>query len=142
MENRIERQFFARKPDKVAKNLLGKLLIARINNEYRVGKIVETEAYFGKNDTACHASSGKTKRNEVMFGSAGRAYVYLIYGMYFCLNIVTEKENVPSAVLIRAVEPVHPKIKEPLSSLRKETAGPGRLCRWFGIDRDLNGENV
>ena len=91
------------------------------------GKIVEVEAYVGSQDKACHASKGRTQRTEVMFGPAGVAYVYLIYGMYHCLNVVTEREEFPSAVLIRAIE------------LNGELIdGPGRLCRALQIDRRLN----
>ena len=91
------------------------------------GKIVEVEAYVGPQDKACHASKGRTQRTDVMFGPAGVAYVYLIYGMYHCLNVVTEREEFPSAVLIRAIE-----IDGELID------GPGRLCRALQIDRRLN----
>ncbi len=91
--------------------------------------ITETEAYCGPKDLASHASKGRTKRTEIMFGPPGFAYVYLIYGMYYCLNIVTEKENYPAAVLIRAVD-------------ANGLNGPGKLCRFFKIDRALNGEDI
>jgi DNA-3-methyladenine glycosylase len=91
------------------------------------GKIVEVEAYIGPQDKACHASKGRTQRTDVMFGPGGVAYVYLIYGMYHCLNVVTEREEFPSAVLIRAIE-----INGELID------GPGRLCRALQIDRRLN----
>jgi DNA-3-methyladenine glycosylase len=91
------------------------------------GKIVEVEAYVGQDDKACHASKGRTQRTDVMFGPGGIAYVYLIYGMYHCLNVVTEREDFPAAVLIRAVE-----IDGELID------GPGRLCRAMQIDRSLN----
>ncbi|MDE3220418.1 MAG: DNA-3-methyladenine glycosylase [Nitrospirota bacterium] len=91
------------------------------------GKIVEVEAYVGSQDRACHASKGRTARTDVLFGEAGVAYVYLIYGMYHCLNVVTEREQFPSAVLIRAIE-----IDGELID------GPGRLCRALQIDRRLN----
>src|SRR5207247_10399051 len=93
----------------------------------RVGKIIEVEAYVGPQDKACHASKGRTQRTEVLFGPPGVAYVYLIYGMYHCLNVVTEREEFPSAVLIRAIE-----IDGELID------GPGRLCRALQIDRYLN----
>ncbi len=91
------------------------------------GKIIEVEAYVGAEDKACHASKGRTQRTDVMFGPGGVAYVYLIYGMYHCLNVVTEREEFPSAVLIRAIE-----IDGELID------GPGRLCRALQIDRRLN----
>jgi DNA-3-methyladenine glycosylase len=91
------------------------------------GKIVEVEAYVGPQDKACHASKGRTQRTDVMFGPGGVAYVYLIYGMYHCLNVVTEREEFPSAILIRAIE-----IDGELID------GPGRLCRALQIDRRLN----
>ena len=95
--------------------------------------IVETEAYTS-NDPACHAARGKTKRNEVMFGPGGYSYVYFIYGMYHCLNFVTEKNNTPGAVLIRAVEIVE---CEP-----KTANGPGKLCRYFMIDKNYNNIDI
>jgi DNA-3-methyladenine glycosylase len=107
--------------------LIGKYLVRVIDGRVLAGKIVEVEAYVGSQDRACHASKGRTQRTEVMFGPAGVAYVYLIYGMYHCLNVVTEREEFPSAVLIRAVE-----IDGELID------GPGRLCRALQIDRRLN----
>jgi DNA-3-methyladenine glycosylase len=90
----------------VARALLGQRLVRLVDGRRTAGIIVETEAYIGGEDLACHASAGRTPRNQVMFGPAGHAYVYLIYGMYHCLNIVTEKEGFPAAVLIRALAPV------------------------------------
>jgi DNA-3-methyladenine glycosylase len=119
--------FYERDTLVVARNLLGKYLVRRLPGGVRAGRLVEVEAYVGPHDLACHASKGRTKRTEVMFGSAGRAYVYLIYGMYHCLNVVTERPDFPAAVLIRAVE--------------DETGlidGPGRVCRAYGIDLTLN----
>jgi len=96
------------------------------------GRIVETEAYVGPSDKACHASRGLTPRTRVMFGPPGYAYVYLIYGMHNCLNVVTEAEGSPAAVLIRAIEP--------FASIRGQNgSGPGRLCRVMEIDRGLGG---
>jgi DNA-3-methyladenine glycosylase len=98
------------------------------------GLITETEAYLGKDDPACHAARGKTTRNAVMFGPAGFSYVYFIYGMYYCLNFVTEEEGTPAAVLIRGLMMIEP---SPL-----HLNGPGKLCRHLGITRDHNGIDV
>ena len=101
---KLKREFFERKTLVVARELLGKYLIHRIGTKIISGMITETEAYHGFRDLASHASRGRTKRTEIMFGPAGHAYIYLIYGMYYCLNVVTEREEYPAAVLIRGVE--------------------------------------
>ena len=106
------------------------LLVRRSGDETRVGRIVETEAYLGPHDLAAHSSKGRTPRTEVMFGPPGHAYVYLIYGMYHCMNVVTQAEGLASAVLLRALEPVE--------NIEGRTQGPGLLCRAMGIDRTLN----
>jgi len=100
----------------------------------RVGRIVETEAYQGPRDLAAHSAKGRTTRTEVMFGPPGHAYVYLIYGMWNCLNVVARPEGVPHAVLVRALEPV--------AHLAARTWGPGLLCRAMHIDRRLNGTDL
>jgi DNA-3-methyladenine glycosylase len=123
----LPRSYFNRSTLTVARSLVGKYLIRCIDGREITGKIIEVEAYVGSQDRACHASKGRTQRTEVMFGPAGVAYVYLIYGMYHCLNVVTEREEFPSAVLIRAIE---------LDG--KLIDGPGRLCRALQIDRRLN----
>ena len=123
----LPHSYFNRPTVQVARSLIGKYLVREIDSRILAGKIVEVEAYVGSQDKACHASKGRTQRTEVMFGPAGVAYVYLIYGMYHCLNVVTEREEFPSAVLIRAVE-----IDGELID------GPGRLCRALQIDRRLN----
>ena len=111
-----------------------------------VGRIVETEAYIGPQDLACHASKGRTARTEVMFGPAGHAYVYFIYGFYNMLNMVTEATGYPAAVLIRAVEPVIGvelmKARRQNGALRNLASGPGKLCQAFAIDRTLNGADL
>ena len=123
----LPRSYFNRPTLTVARSLVGKYLIRCIDGREIAGKIVEVEAYVGSKDRACHASKGRTQRTEVMFGPAGVAYVYLIYGLYHCLNVVTEREEFPSAVLIRAIE------------LDGELIdGPGRLCRALEVDRRLN----
>ena len=123
----LPRTYFSRPTVTVARSLIGKYIVRVIDGRILAGKIVEVEAYVGSQDKACHASKGRTQRTEVMFGQAGVAYVYLIYGMYHCLNVVTEREEFPSAVLIRAIE-----IDGELID------GPGRLCRALEIDRGLN----
>ncbi|NQU99780.1 MAG: DNA-3-methyladenine glycosylase [Parcubacteria group bacterium] len=140
---KLSRKFYNQKTLKIAQDLLGKFLIRRYRGKKYVGKIVETEAYCGFKDKASHASRGMTKRNKIMFGRAGHVYIYMIYGMYFCLNIVTEKEKYPAAILIRAVEPIETKKiicrgKACLAS----TNGPGKLCRAFKINKSLNGEDL
>ncbi len=119
--------FYARPTVPVARSLLGKYLVRETSAGLRTGRIIEAEAYAGFHDRASHASRGRTPRTDVMFGHPGLAYVYLIYGMYHCLNVVTERLDYPAAVLIRAVEHEKDLID-----------GPGRLCRLFEIDRDLN----
>ena len=124
--------FYARPALEVARDLLGTLLVVEGVNGRRVGRIVEVEAYLGEQDLASHSSKGLTARTEVMFGPAGRAYVYLIYGMHHCFNVVTDAEGVGAAVLVRALEPV-----EGLSP-GERTDGPGRLCRVLGLNLNHN----
>ena len=123
----LPRSYFNRPTVQVARSLIGKYLIRSIAGQEVAAKIIEVEAYVGPLDRACHASKGRTQRTDVMFGPGGVAYVYLIYGMYHCLNVVTEREEFPSAVLIRAIE-----IDGELID------GPGRLCRALQIDRRFN----
>lgn len=125
------RDWFDRDTTQVARDLLGCQLVHVVDGMPRVGRIVETEAYLGAHDKAAHSARGLTARNRSMFGPPGHAYVYLIYGMYHCLNVVTEAEGHPSAVLIRALEPV--------SGITARTQGPGLLCRAMDIDRRLDG---
>lgn len=140
---KLSRNFYNHPTLKVAQELLGKFLIRRIGRKIIVGKITETEAYVGFKDKASHASKGKTKRTAIMFGRPGVAYVYMIYGMYYCLNIVTEREGYPAAVLIRAVEPVSKTSRgTKASATRFRPTGPGKVCRYFRIDRWLNGEDI
>ncbi len=127
----LPRTFYQKNTLDVAKNILGCFLVRKVGKKITKARITEVEAYIGEDDLACHARAGRTKRTEIMYGQAGQAYVYLIYGMYHCLNIVTEKEGYPAAILIRAVE------IEGVSP--KETNGPGKLCRFLKIDRKLNG---
>jgi len=127
----LTKNFYQRKTLSVAKDLLGCFLIRKVGRKIIRGKITEVEAYIGEDDLACHASKGRTPRTEIMYGHAGHAYVYMIYGMYHCLNIVTEKKDFPAAVLIRALQ-----IK---GIEHKKTNGPGKLCQFLKIDRKLNG---
>jgi DNA-3-methyladenine glycosylase len=110
------------------------------------GRIVETEAYVGPEDKACHAARGRTARTEVMFGSPGHAYVYFIYGFHYMLNIVTEPSGFPAAVLIRAVEPLGGteimQQRRGTAAPRNLASGPGKLCQAFAIDRSLNGQDL
>jgi DNA-3-methyladenine glycosylase len=131
---KLPRRFYDRDTVLVARELLGKLLVHMVDGEARVGRIVETEAYLGPHDRAAHSARGLTPRTAVMFGPPGHAYVYLIYGMYHCINVVTEREGHASAVLIRALEPVR--------NLAGRTSGPGLLCRAMEIHRRLNGHDL
>ncbi len=131
---KLDRSFYNRDTTLVGRELLGKYLIHVVDGVERVGKIVETEAYLGPHDLAAHSARGRTKRTEIMFGPPGHAYVYMIYGMYFCMNVVTEPEGHASAVLLRAVEPV--------KNIDTKTRGPGLLCNAMKIDRKLNGHDL
>jgi DNA-3-methyladenine glycosylase len=131
---KLPRSFYDREPITVAKDILGKYLVHRMNGVERIGKIVEVEAYLGQKDLAAHASKGLTPRTKTMFGPPGHAYVYLIYGMYYCINAVTEREGQPTAVLLRALEPIQ--------NIDDRTQGPGLLCRAMGIDKKLNGHDL
>lgn len=130
----LPRSFYARGTLSVARDLLGMHLARAHERGVQVGRIVEVEAYKGPDDLAAHSSKGRTRRTEVMFGPPGHAYVYLIYGFWHCLNVVTAKDGVPHAVLIRALEPV--------SGIEDTTHGPGLLCRALDIDRSLNGADL
>lgn len=139
---RLHSSFFNRSTALVAQELLGKVLVYESGQGTFSGIIVETEAYTGPKDLASHASRGKTPRNEVMFEKAGFWYIYLIYGFYNCLNIVTEGKNYPAAVLIRALEPLEGtdlmKTNRKTEKLENLTSGPGKLCQAFGINKELN----
>ena len=129
--HKLKREFYDRETITVAKDLLGKYLIRSNNGTQKIGRIVEVEAYLGPHDLAAHSARGRTARNEVMFGPPGRAYVYMIYGMHYCMNVVTEREGHASAVLLRALEPV--------KNVAANSRGPALLCRAMGIDKRLNG---
>ncbi len=138
----VPRKDYLAAPDKVARLLLGKLLLRTVDGRRLAGRIVETEAYFGIDDAAAHSAAGRTARTEVLFGPPGHAYVYLIYGMYSCLNVSCEPEGQAGCVLIRALEPLEGlpamAVNRKLVSGGKPsalTAGPGRLCQALAITR-------
>jgi len=119
----LDQEFFNRPTIRVARELLGKYLVRRADRGSICAAITDVEAYVGLRDKASHASRGRTPRNQVMFGPAGFWYVYLVYGLHHCLNIVTERDGYPAAILVRGIT---------------GASGPGRVCRYFGIDRGLN----
>jgi DNA-3-methyladenine glycosylase len=131
---KLPRAFYERDTVRVAQELLGNHLVHVCNGVERRAKIVEVEAYVGAHDLASHSSKGITPRTKVMYGPPGHAYVYLIYGMHHCMNVVTEPEGNGAAVLLRALEPV--------VNIAGNTKGPGLLCRAMGIDRKLNGHDL
>ena len=133
----LGRKFFERDTIKVARELLGKKIIRIYRGKRIEGIITETEAYHGTGDKASHASRGKTERTKVMFGEAGTIYIYLIYGMHYCLNIVTGKKDFPAAVLIRALETEAKPLLSGLAS-KNLVVGPGRVCKFLKIDKKLN----
>jgi DNA-3-methyladenine glycosylase len=131
---KLPRSFYNRDTILVARELLGKYLVHESRGVERIGRIVEVEAYLGPHDLAAHSARGLTERTKVMFGPPGHAYVYLIYGMYYCMNVVTEREGHASAVLLRAVEPV--------KNVKGRTQGPGLLCNALRIDKRLTGHDL
>jgi DNA-3-methyladenine glycosylase len=135
MARKLPRSFYAREDTLlVARELIGLHLVHDDGVTKRIGRVVETEAYLGPEDLAAHSSRGRTERTEVIFGPPGHAYVYFIYGFWYCLNVVTSRKGIPHAVLIRALEPVE--------GITDKTWGPGLLCRAMGIDRALNGTDL
>ncbi len=142
----LNKNFYERDTSLVARELLGKVLIKRIEGQNLAGIIVETEAYYGRTDPASHAYRGKTPRSKIMFGRAGIAYVYFCYGMYNLLNAVTEKQDMPGAVLIRALEPIcgieFMKKRRKTEVAEKLTNGPGKLTISLGIDLNDNGKDL
>jgi DNA-3-methyladenine glycosylase len=148
----LPQNFYNQPTLKVAQDLLGCFLVRKVGNKVIKTKIVETEAYSGPHDLASHASRGRTPRNEVMFGEPGIIYVYFTYGMHYMLNIVTEKENYPAAVLIRAVEPVNritnyelspPEAGPPRAEITNlKTNGPAKLTKYLRINKKFNGRLI
>lgn len=146
---KLDREFYLRNTIKVAKDLLGKYLVRRYKGKYLIGRIVEVEAYLGKNDPASHSFKGKTKRNEVMFSQGGHLYVYFTYGMHYCCNVVTEEKGKGRAILLRAVEPIgNIKTIKMLRNLDDPklnynlTNGPAKVCQAFAFGKTENGTDL
>lgn len=168
---RLDRDFFAQPTLELARALIGQKLVRRLDGRRLAGIIVETEAYLGEEDLACHAAAGRTARTEVMYGPPGHAYVYFVYGMHHCLNVVSEPPGYPAAVLIRALEPSEGVLAmaenrglaarlgaeieragaagrrdqaalDPGPVLRALLAGPGRVCQALAIDRTMSGASL
>lgn len=133
---KLKRNFFNRATLDVAQDLVGKILVRKFRGREIRARILETEAYIGEEDRACHARFGQTARNEVMYGQAGIAYIYLCYGLHSLLNIVTEKNGFPAAVLIRKIEPLTGQDK------KLKSYGPGNLTRYLKVDLKLNKEDL
>ncbi|MBO3801914.1 MAG: DNA-3-methyladenine glycosylase [Thermoproteota archaeon] len=146
MERILPREFYSRKTTVVAKALLGKTIVRRIGGIRIEGKIVETEAYGGKEDPASHAYRGITERNKVMFEEPGHVYVYFTYGNHWCLNFVAHELSKPGAVLVRAIEPTvgveYMKKFRNISKLEDLCNGPGKLTKALKIDKKLNGLDI
>lgn len=143
----LSRSFYERDVVSVAKDILGHFLVRKIDSStIVVGKIVEVEAYNGKDDPASHAYKGVTPKNKIIFGKPGIAYVYMIYGMYYCLNVITEPEGIPGSVFFRAVEPLqgikYMMQRRKTDNLLKLTNGPGKLTIAFNITEKLNGTDM
>lgn len=138
----LERAFFARPTLTVARELLGARIVRMLRGIRLSGYVTETEAYIGERDLGCHARAGKTRRNAVMYGPPGHAYVYFTYGNHWMLNIVTEAEGVPAAVLLRAIEPDEGQQVISRRRAGKDTFGPGKLAQALGITGADNGVDV
>jgi len=151
---KLLRNFYTRDTLIVAKELLGKYIIRKTEKGKLIGKIIETEAYIGPQDKASHAYKGKrTARNEVEYLTGGHIYIYLVYGMYWQMNITTAEKDQPECVLIRAIEPIiNKKLKvqsskfktttQSLELLKNLTNGPGKLCKWLNLDKSFYGEDL
>jgi DNA-3-methyladenine glycosylase len=137
MSPKLEREFYLQPTLTVASALIGKEFVLERGATLLSGRIVETEAYIGESDPACHARFGRTKRNAIMYGEGGYTYVYFVYGMYDMLNFVTERKGFPAAVLIRALEPLEGievmRQRRRTDDIHKLTSGPGKLCRAFEL---------
>lgn len=152
LHNKLPLKFYIRDVHTVAKELLGKLFVRRVEEKFLICKIVEIEAYDGRIDEAAHSYNGKTKRNEIMFQGGGNLYVYFTYGMHFCSNVVTGKVDEGTAVLLRAMEPVDGIEQMALNRYGKKnitekekinlTNGPAKICQAFSIARKENGTSL
>lgn len=143
----LKRDFYDRETEIVAREMLGTILECRTEQGIASGIIVETEAYIGEDDPACHAAVGRTRRTEPLYGRPGLSYVYFIYGVHWCFNAVTRAHGLPSAVLVRALQPLEgiELMKErrgPRINAVNLTNGPGKLCAALGIDGSLNGVSL
>ncbi|MEO5590212.1 MAG: DNA-3-methyladenine glycosylase [Gemmatimonadaceae bacterium] len=144
MSRILSRDFYDRDTETVARELLGAIIEHRGDGGISSGRIVETEAYVGDHDPACHAAVGRTRRTEPLYGRPGTCYVYFIYGMHWCVNAVTRAEGLPSAVLVRAIEPLSgvrlmQQRRGPRVRGVNLTNGPAKLCAALGIDGAFNG---
>ena len=143
----LKRDFYDRETEVVAREMLGTILECRTEQGIASGIIVETEAYVGEEDPACHAAVGRTRRTEPLYGRPGLSYVYFIYGVHWCFNAVTRAQGLPSAVLVRALQPLEgielmKARRGPRVSAVNLTNGPGKLCAALGIDGSLNGVSL
>jgi DNA-3-methyladenine glycosylase len=138
--SRLRRGFYRRPAVEVGRDLIGRVLVHQVNGERLAGRILETEAYQGPDDRASHASRGRTPRTEPMFWRGGHAYIYVVYGMHLCFNVVTGEEDFPSAVLVRALQPLEGRENmaknSPRCRPRDLCRGPGRLSRALGLSRE------
>ena len=137
----LDKFFYNKNTLKVAQDLLGCFLVRKIGKKIIRARIIETEAYNGPDDLASHASRGRTPRNEIMFGEPGKIYIYLIYGMHYMLNIVTERKDYPAAVLIRGIEIDQPRVKPSLGGENNKNIllnGPAKLTKFLNIDKSFN----
>lgn len=141
--HKLSRSFYDRPTLEVLADIIGKVIVYNSPRGELSARITEAEAYIGESDPACHAAVGKTERNGVMFGPAGYSYIYFIYGMYHCLNFVTEQKDHPAAILLRAARPISGvEIMRRNSPGKKDVEllnGPGKFCRSFGLTRRQNG---
>jgi DNA-3-methyladenine glycosylase len=138
----LSRQFYSRPTLTVARELIGARLIRILDDVKLVGLITETEAYISEKDLACHAKAGLTPRTRVMYGEPGHAYVYFTYGNHWMLNVVTERQGFPAAVLIRAVQPIEGAGVMSARRQGRDTFGPGKLCQAMGIGKGENGVDL
>lgn len=143
MTRKLSRSFFDRPTLEICPELIGKIIVFKTHDSLFSARIVEVEAYVGQADPACHAARGMTERNQIMFGPPGMAYIYFIYGMYNCLNFVTEADGIAAAILLRGAEPI-----DGIEAMRQRSKaghdwqllnGPGKFCRSFGLTREQNG---